>query len=179
MKKYQEWAKREYSLRHHLVVLGCAGLLVVLILPSLLVVSSAAIDQWLHLPGFVVGAINPIAGLLLIVGGLFLGLWSVYAQITIGMGTPVPLVPTRKLVVKKPFTCCRNPMTLGTFLIYVGIAVWIGSFSAIALVVFFIAILLLYIKLIEEKELEARFGLDYLAYKRNTPFILPRLRSRS
>jgi protein-S-isoprenylcysteine O-methyltransferase Ste14 len=37
----------------------------------------------------------------------------------------------------------------------------------------------LYIKLIEEKELEARFGLDYLAYKRNTPFILPRLRSRS
>ena len=33
--------------------------------------------------------------------------------------------------------------------------------------------LLVYLKLIEEKELEMRFGQDYLEYKKNTPFILP------
>jgi protein-S-isoprenylcysteine O-methyltransferase Ste14 len=36
---------------------------------------------------------------------------------------------------------------------------------------------LAYLKLVEERELEARFGEDYLAYKRSTPFIVPRLRS--
>jgi len=36
------------------------------------------------------------------------------------------------------------------------------------------ALLLSYVKFIEEKELAARFGAEYLAYKRETPFILPR-----
>ena len=80
---------------------------------------------------------------------------------------------------KGPFTYCRNPMTLGTFAAYLGISVWIGSFSAIALVLILIVVLLLYVKLVEEKELEDRFGFEYLEYKRNTPFLLPRLRRRS
>ena len=50
--------------------------------------------------------------------------------------------------------------------------------SAIVIVVIFTTILLLYVKFIEEKELEARFGVEYKAYKRETPFILPRLRLR-
>jgi protein-S-isoprenylcysteine O-methyltransferase Ste14 len=101
-------------------------------------------------------------------------LWSIEAQLTIGGGTPVPLVPTKKLVVRAPFTYCRNPMTLGTILAYLGVCVWIGSISALGIVVILMTALLLYIKLIEEKELEARFGAEYLAYKRETPFILPR-----
>jgi protein-S-isoprenylcysteine O-methyltransferase Ste14 len=32
-----------------------------------------------------------------------------------------------------------------------------------------------YIKLIEEKELEKRYGVDYLAYKKTTPLLIPRL----
>jgi hypothetical protein len=39
-----------------------------------------------------------------------------------------------------------------------------------------VAILLLaYIKLFEERELEARFGPEYVEYKRTTPFLIPRL----
>jgi len=34
--------------------------------------------------------------------------------------------------------------------------------------------LLAYIRFIEEKELEVRFGQDYVDYKRTTPFLLPR-----
>jgi protein-S-isoprenylcysteine O-methyltransferase Ste14 len=33
--------------------------------------------------------------------------------------------------------------------------------------------LIAYIKLIEEKELELRFGKEYLDYKKDTPFIIP------
>lgn len=34
-----------------------------------------------------------------------------------------------------------------------------------------------YIKLLEEKEMELRFGTDYIEYRRQTPFLLPRFRS--
>jgi len=116
MKKFQDWAKREYSIRQRLIALGFEGIFFILIFPFLLVVSSAAIDRWLQLPRFTLSVMNLIVGLLLVVGGGFLGLWSIQVQVTIGKGTPVPMMPTRRLVVKGPFTYCRNPMTLGTFL---------------------------------------------------------------
>jgi len=50
--------------------------------------------------------------------------------------------------------------------------------SAIALALMFAALLLLYVKVFEEKELEARFGADYLEYKRTTPFLRPRMTKR-
>jgi len=93
-------------------------------------------------------------------------------QMTIGKGTPVPMMPTKQLVVQKPFTYCRNPMTLGTFLIYTGICVLDRLVLGVRTRLILIAILLLYVKLLEEKELEARFGSEYLEYKQNTPFIL-------
>jgi len=179
MKKYQDWARREYSEKQRFITLAFAAPFFLLAFPYLLLRSSAGIDRWLHLPRLDAGAANVIVGLLLVVLGFSLGLWSVYAQMTIGSGTPIPLVPTRRLVVKAPFTCCRNPMTLGTFVGYLGIAVWAGSLSAVAIVLLFTGLLLLYVKLVEEKELAARFGPEYLEYKRSTPFILPRLRRRS
>jgi protein-S-isoprenylcysteine O-methyltransferase Ste14 len=174
MKRYQEWAKREHSTGQWLITLVLAGLLIVVTIPFLVVIASLAIDRWLGLPSFAIGAINPIAGFILAVLGLGLGLWSIQAQITIGKGTPVPMVPTKKLVVQAPFTYCRNPMTLGTIVAYLGVCVWIGSISALVIVLILSLSLTLYIKLLEEKELEARFGAEYLAYKRSTPFILPR-----
>jgi len=179
MNKYQDWAKREYSLKQHLIVFGFAGILLLLIIPYLLIVSSAAIDDLLNLPKLEFGLITLIVGLLLILGGLSLGLWAIEAQVSIGRGTPVPVIPTQKLVVQAPFTYCRNPMTLGTFVGYLGFCLLIGSISAIAIVLCLMILLLSYVKFIEEKELEARFGVEYLEYKQCTPFILPRLRHRS
>ena len=37
------------------------------------------------------------------------------------------------------------------------------------------AALLTYIRLVEEREMVARFGEEYLAYRRRVPFIIPRL----
>ena len=69
MKKYQDWAKREYSIQQRLVALVPAGILFLLILPFLLIVASNAIDAWLRLPRFMMGAINIIAALIFIVAG--------------------------------------------------------------------------------------------------------------
>ena len=174
MKRYQDWAKRESTTGRQVITLALAGLLIVGIIPFLVVVASLALDRRLELPDFYAGPVNIIAGSLLAVVGLGLGVWSVLVEITIGKGTPVPVAPTQKLVVQPPFTYCRNPMTLGTIIAYLGFAVGIGSFFALVIVLILMSLLLLYIKLLEEKELEVRFGEEYLAYKRCTPFILPR-----
>jgi protein-S-isoprenylcysteine O-methyltransferase Ste14 len=65
-------------------------------------------------------------------------------------------------------------MTLGTTAFYLGIAIWTGSLSALVLALIYPVGILIYIKLIEERELEQRFGHEYLAYKRRTPFLIPR-----
>jgi protein-S-isoprenylcysteine O-methyltransferase Ste14 len=176
MERFKAWAKNEYSLRQRVFTLILAGIFFLLILPYLLINSSAKIDQRLHLPTISAGAANLVIGILVMGGGIFLAFWAIETQISIGKGTPLPMMPTQKLIVKQPFTFCRNPMTLGTFFLYAGISICIGSISALAIVVIFTILLLLYVKFIEEKELKARFGEEYLAYKQNTPFILPRLR---
>ena len=175
MKKYKDWAKRKYSLKQRLIALIFEGIFFVLVFPYLLIISSDMIDSWLQLPHFTLGFINLIISTALIIGGIFLALWSIQLQLMMGKGTPVPMMPTRKLVVEGPFKYCRNPMTLGTFLAYLGISIWIGSYSAIFIVLILTSGLLLYIKFIEEKELEERYRDEYLKYKKKTPFLLPRL----
>ncbi len=66
-------------------------------------------------------------------------------------------------------------MIFGTFLAYLGVSVIAGSVSAAIAVLIFTALILLYIKKIEEKELAARFGQPYLDYKAGTPFIIPNI----
>lgn len=111
---------------------------------------------------------------MIITGGIF-AFWSIYIQFTIGRGTPIPMMPTHKLLIRKPYSYCRNPMLFGTILLYLGIAIWIGSPSAVGFIVLFALTLITYTKLIEEKELHERYGIEYLEYKKRTPFMLPRL----
>jgi protein-S-isoprenylcysteine O-methyltransferase Ste14 len=110
----------------------------------------------------------------MILGWLFAN-WTVKVQYSLGKGTPIPLMATQKLVITGPYTYCRNPMTLGTTVFYLGVAIWIGSPSAFGLGLIYPVGILIYIKLAEEKELEERFGSEYLDYKRRTPFLIPRL----
>jgi len=118
-----------------------------------------------------------IGGLLTILG-FSLGFWSVDTQLTRGRGTPLPVMPTQELLTEGPFHYCRNPMTLGATLAYLGMAVAARTVAGTALVLSLAATLLVYLKRLEEGELAERFGEAYLAYKRETPFIIPRLPRR-
>jgi protein-S-isoprenylcysteine O-methyltransferase Ste14 len=69
-------------------------------------------------------------------------------------------------------------MTLGTILAYLGLSIAAATTVGIILVVAFAALLLTYLKRMEEKELAERFGEEYLAYRRDVPFIIPRIRRR-
>ena len=77
-----------------------------------------------------------------------------------------------------PFRYSRNSMTLGTILAYLGLAVVAGTTAGTVFVVSLAASLLVYLTRLEEGELAERFGEAYLAYRRETPFIVPRPRRR-
>lgn len=175
MKRYLEWARREPRTGQLLITLMLAGAFVLVGMPVLITVAGDWLDRSLGVPRLPSGIITAVAGVVLGLAGGGFALWAVVAEARIGRGTPVPMIPTQRLVVVPPFTYCRNPMVLGTVVGYLGLGLWLGSLSAIALVLLFAALLLLYVKVLEEKQLELRFGSEYVAYKRSTPFLLPRI----
>jgi protein-S-isoprenylcysteine O-methyltransferase Ste14 len=170
--------QREYSPEQRLTALFFLGILFVVIIPAVLITAGPQLDQRWSLPRFQYGLINAVLGVLCILIFWPMGLWAVWVQFTRGRGTPVPLMATQKLLVLRPYSYCRNPMALGAIGAYLGIVVWLGSPAALGLVLLGAACLLVYIKLIEEKEMVARFGAEYLDYRRQTPFLMPRFSTR-
>jgi protein-S-isoprenylcysteine O-methyltransferase Ste14 len=178
MSRFTKWAEHEYSKKQRMIAVVFGGFLFWIVIPFFIVIASFYIDQWFNLPKFRYGLLNPVMGFICIVMGWLFANWTVKVQFSLGKGTPIPLMATQKLIVNGPYAYCRNPMTLGTDLFYLGIAMWLGSFSAIGLGLVYPVGILVYIKLIEEKELEGRFSSEYLEYKKRTPFLLPRIRKR-
>jgi protein-S-isoprenylcysteine O-methyltransferase Ste14 len=85
------------------------------------------------------------------------------------------MMPTQELIISGPFRYCRNPMTLGAILAYLGLSIGAATAVGVALVLLLGSLLITYLKKVEEKELAERFGEQYLEYKKNVPFILPRI----
>ncbi len=173
MKHLLDWSKQAYSLRTRLLALIPAGLVFLVLFPYILVILMPRLDAALLLPGLFFGAINLIiGGLLVTLGGIF-GFFSIYQQMTQAQGTPLPMMATQKILTVGVFKYSRNPMIFGTFCAYFGVAIMVGSISAMAAVVVFTLLIIIYIKTLEEKELELRFGQEYLDYKTSTPFFFP------
>lgn len=178
MSRFKKWAQHEYSKKQRIVALFLQGIFYGVAILFFLVVTSLYIDEWFHLPKFAYGLINPVIAMLFVGTGLIFAIWAIQVQFSLGQGTPSPRMPTRKLVVQGPYTYCRNPMTLGTVILYLGISIWTGSISAVVLALIFASFLTVYNKMIEERELEKQFGSEYLEYKKRTPFLVPRLWKR-
>jgi protein-S-isoprenylcysteine O-methyltransferase Ste14 len=78
------------------------------------------------------------------------------------------------LVTTGPYKLCRNPIEFGAIFYYLGIGTIAGGITVgIACFLLGLTIGSAYHKLIEESELEARFGDEYRQYKKKTPFLLP------
>jgi protein-S-isoprenylcysteine O-methyltransferase Ste14 len=178
MDQFLKWAQREYSVRGRSIALLVAGIVVVFVLPILILREASVLDQRLMLPRFFHGLPNYLLGGLIAAIGWFFSMWSVQIQFTKRRGTPIPVIAAQKLVVDGPFAYCRNPMFPGIALFCAGIGISVGSISSIGIVLLLALLLVVYIKAFEEKELEARVGDEYRAYKRNTPFLVPHLQSR-
>jgi protein-S-isoprenylcysteine O-methyltransferase Ste14 len=172
--KLLEQAKHEFSPKQRFVALLVLAPFFLIVLPFILITLGSRIDYWLLWSPILYEPFNLILGWLLIVVGWIFGIWSIYIQFTLGRGTPVPLMATQKLIIRPPYSYSRNPMALGAIVMYLGVAILFGSMGAVVIELLGTGILLTYIKRIEEKEMEIRFGQEYLNYKKQTPFLIPR-----
>jgi protein-S-isoprenylcysteine O-methyltransferase Ste14 len=130
------------------------------------------------LPAIAKIPLNFYLGVLPFVIGLYISLWSVITQLIIGKGTPVPIMPTQKLVIVPPYNYSRNPMGFGYGIMLFGLGITLNSISYLLLGIILFALLLCYYKFVEEKELVIRFGDEYLEYKKRTPFLIPSFRRK-
>ena len=93
-----------------------------------------------------------------------------------GDGTPAPWEPPKKLVVRGPYRYVRNPMISGAVLILLGETILFNSWPLFVWTLVFLAAKMLYLPLVEEKELIERFGEPYLEYMAQVPRWIPRFK---
>lgn len=173
MEIFRRLASRKYSDAQRLLAIVAQGVFLGAVGPVALVYFSLFLDSLTGFGGFRGETAALIAGVVFAVEGFAFAAWTVATQYRVGRGTPSPLMPTRRLIVEGPFAFCRNPMAFGAFFFYLGASLLAGSPAAVALTVVLFSLLVIYIKVIEEKELELRFGREYLDYKGRTSFIIP------
>jgi len=147
-------------------------------LGALLVFASLWLDKRLQVPLLLPTLTNIFLSLLLLVIGASLSLWTVYSFIK-ARGSPVPFNPPQQLVTTGLYSRTRNPMLLGWFIMLFGLGILLNSISLIFIFTpLFILLNVLYVKTVEEKEMEKKFGEEYLEYKTNVPMFIPRLGKR-
>jgi protein-S-isoprenylcysteine O-methyltransferase Ste14 len=83
-------------------------------------------------------------------------------------GTPVPgNLPTTVIVRSGAYRFSRNPIYLAFSIFQLGIAIWANSLWLIGTLAVAVAVMALVVIPREERYLEAKFGADYLDYKRS------------
>lgn len=114
-------------------------------------------------------------GIVLLVIGVPMVFWTI-TRFLRTKGTPIPFNPPAKLVVNGLYRIVRNPMHLGWTVTLVGLALLMQSFTLLVIFIpLFILVHVVYLKSIEEKELEKKFGQAYLDYRRRVPMFIPLL----
>ena len=117
-----------------------------------------------------------VVGLVLFSLGLVLVVASVRRFATEGQGTLAPWDPPRVFVVCGPYQFVRNPMISGVIFILFGEALVLRSPPHGAWAAGFAILNLIYIPLVEEPQLERRFGDSYREYRRHVRRFIPRFR---
>jgi protein-S-isoprenylcysteine O-methyltransferase Ste14 len=117
-----------------------------------------------------------IAGLGLFLIGLSLFVSSLRRFARDGEGTLAPWDPPRRLVIHGPYRYVRNPMISGVLFVLFGEALILLSGPHVQWALIFLLINFIYIPLLEERQLKARFGEAYVEYCRHVPRLLPRIR---
>jgi protein-S-isoprenylcysteine O-methyltransferase Ste14 len=120
-----------------------------------------------------------VAGLLLLVPGIALFVWSLRRFADDGQGTLAPWDPPKHLVIRGPYRYVRNPMISGVVFVLFAQAMVLRSVPHLLWALSFLGINLTFIPLVEEPQLEQRFGDDYREYCRRVPRLFPSLRPKA
>ncbi len=140
-----------------------------------LIIVSFYLDRFFGLPEFLPPSLEIVISLPFLIIGAGMWLWSA-GRFFKTRGTPVPVNPPPRLVTDGLYAYTRNPMMTGLFMVMAGIGIFSGSVTLTFIMTpLFVIMSIVEFKLIEEPELEKRFGGEYTAYKEKTPIIIPRI----
>ncbi len=115
-----------------------------------------------------------VVSILLAVMGISMVVWVSTTFVRRGKGTAVPLLPPNVFVSTGLYRFVRNPMYVGLLLVILAEAIF---FRSVWLLLYAFILWLpthTYTVLVEEPQLEARFGDTYRDYKSGTPRWIPR-----
>jgi protein-S-isoprenylcysteine O-methyltransferase Ste14 len=147
------------------------GLFAMVLVPFALVF----INNYLKFPKFTTNY-SQFIGVIIVLSGVVLMMYSAFLFAKHGKGgSPWPWDPPKKLVTVGVYKYIRNPMFTASGLVWFGEFVLFGSLLLLPYAS--ICVLLNHIHLVtqDEKELEKRYGKEYLEYKKNTTRYIPKL----
>ena len=142
---------------------------------TVLALGARYVDRWFGWGAFMRPILRIALGSPLTVLGGGLTAWCI-VRFRRAHGTPVPLNPPQELVFDGLYERVRNPMMTGVFVFMLGLALLMGSRALLFLgLPLLICAGVFFVKVIEEPELERRFGQAYVAYRNRVPMFLPKL----
>ena len=160
------------------IILTPLGIMFWFGLSVLFVFASLWLDELLPVRMPFLAPVNLFLSVLLLLIGSILCLWPVCRFFKAG-GSPVPFNPPQKLITTGLYSQIRNPMLLGWIIMLFGVGILLNSISLIFIFSpLFILLNIFYLKTIEEKEMEKKFGKEYLNYKKGVPMFIPRFGRR-
>ena len=115
-------------------------------------------------------------GCLFLLCGVFLSWWTMVLFHKVGKGTPAPWAAPKHLVIQGPYKFVRNPMIISVLLILIGESLVLNTRYIFYWAIIFFVLNCIYFKMFEEKQLERKFGVSYLNYKKSVPMWIPKFK---
>jgi protein-S-isoprenylcysteine O-methyltransferase Ste14 len=122
--------------------------------------------------------LKPFGVAVMVVGGAIV-LACIGWFVVRGRGTPAPFDPPREFVATGPYKSVRNPMYVGGLILLIGFGLQQQSVSILLFALLAALLVHLLVVLLEEPDLERRFGRSYVKYKATVHRWLPRWPGRA
>jgi len=109
-----------------------------------------------------------LGGYLFLLAGLTIRIWSIFY---------IGSRKSKEIITTGPYSLCRNPLYIGTFLLAIGAGLCFENVLMILLISAIIIPVHIITTRMEEAHLEAKFGQPYQEYKQRIPRFWPRFSS--
>jgi protein-S-isoprenylcysteine O-methyltransferase Ste14 len=170
----EERPKKKDRMRRVLAVLGTIVYLLIVPLPV-----AGIVPWWMSrwrmeapLLGF---APFRVVGIVLMAMGVIVLLDSFTRFAIQGLGTPAPLFPTRRLIVKGFYRYVRNPTYLSVLSVILGEGLYLGDVRVLVYILFPWLMVYLFVRIDEEPTLRRSYGDQYERYCAHVRRWWPRL----
>ena len=173
--RYAEFLYRIAISRNRLkILITPVGIIFWFSFSVLFIFASLWLDGFLPIARLLPAPVNVLLSVPVLLLGAVLALWSVFS-FGRARGSPVPINPPQRLVFTGLYSRIRNPMLLGWVIMLFGLGLLLNSISLFFIFApLFFLLNFVYLKTLEEKEMERKFGQQYVDYKRSTPMFIPR-----